>query len=252
MITTILNCYRRPNNLFEQIDAIKQQGIDTKIWIWANYHEDNKSIDYSKYKVDCVISSSVNFKYHGRFTCGLLANTEYLAYFDDDTIPGKEWFSNCIGVLDFCKSKNLSDPILGSAGVVLHNERYMHHTRVGWPAPNNDPTIVDLVGHAWFFKKNILKYLWYEDPISLDNGEDIQLSYLAMKYNNSLTICPPHPVENKELWGSIKGNELGIDSVASSNNTFISHKQFFDQRDYVVNTAISRGWKPIFMRQNDN
>ena len=96
-ITTILNCYRRPKNLEQQIDAIRSQGLSSSIWIWVNGHEDNKNIDFSKYKVDCVINSSINFKYHGRFTCGLLATTPYLAYFDDDTIPGSNWFESCLG-----------------------------------------------------------------------------------------------------------------------------------------------------------
>lgn len=246
-ITTILNCYRRPKNLEQQIDAIRSQGLSSSIWIWVNGHEDNKSIDFSKYKVDCIIKSSINFKYHGRFTCGLLASTPYLAYFDDDTIPGSHWFENCLSTIELAKSKGYNSPILGSAGVVLHNEKYINHTRVGWPSKNNYPTIVDLVGHAWFFNTSLLKYLWYEEPISLLNGEDIQFSYLVQKYaDGGITLCPPHPATDKSFWGSIKAEELGIDDVASSNNKTISHHEFFKQRDNVIEEALKRGWKPIY------
>jgi hypothetical protein len=249
-IITVLNVYRRTKNLQEQVDSIRNQTIKSKIWIWVNYHEDNFGHNYDKYKVDCVINSSINFKYHGRFTCGLLAKSDFLAYFDDDTIPGNRWFENCLSTIELAEKNNFENPILGSAGVVLHSPKYQYHTRVGWPSMNDKPTIVDLVGHAWFFKKSTLKYLWYEDPISLENGEDIQLSYLVNKYaKGGITICPPHPRDDICMWGSTKANELGIDSVASSNNNFISHDTFFKQRDEIIAQAIQKGWCPLFMKK---
>ena len=30
------------------------------------------------------------------FAAALLADTEYIAIYDDDTIPGKQWHSNCL------------------------------------------------------------------------------------------------------------------------------------------------------------
>lgn len=249
IVTTVLNVYRRTKNLQEQIDAVKNQNIDTKIWVWVNSHPDNKDFDFSTINgIDTLIRSSNNFKFHGRFTCGLLADTKYLAYFDDDTIPGSNWYKNCLDTIRICEDNGYKQPLLGSAGIVLHSKSYINHTRVGWPSRNEVPTIVDLVGHAWFFEKSLLKYLWYEDPISLENGEDIQFSYLIQKYNKSITVCPRHPANNTSLWGSIKAEELGIDAVASSTNQSISHKTFFSQRDNVIDVAITGGWKPLFLK----
>ena len=81
--------------------------------------------------------------------------------------------------------------ILGSAGVILNSGIYVDHTRSGWPAKNENIERVDLVGHAWFFKREWLKYLWMEKPATWDNGEDIHFSYLAQKYGNIQTYCPP-------------------------------------------------------------
>ncbi len=244
-ITTVLNCYRRPQNLKEQIAAIRDQDYKSKIWIWVNRHPDNHNFDFKSLDADCVIDSSINFKYHGRFTAGLLSTDRYLAYFDDDTIPGKHWYFNCLQTLASLERRNIKNVILGSAGVVLHSKTYINHTRVGWPSQNINPIEVDLVGHAWFFPQTLLKYLWYEEPISFDNGEDIQLSFLAQKYAGAMTVCPPHHPSLPDYWGSTKAELLGTDDVAMSNGKVISHQQFFAERDKVIAEAIARGWKTI-------
>jgi len=242
-ITVILNCYRRPQNLEEQILAIRNQSIRPKeIWLWNNYYYDTAKYLEDNPKtfdgIDIVIDSSKNFKYHGRFTLGLLSNSDYLAYFDDDTIPGTNWFENCIN------SDKVVPGIYGGAGVVLLSRNYMHHIRVGWPSKNDNITEVDLVGHAWFFKRKYLNYLWSETPFSFDNGEDIQFSYLAQKHGVK-TYCPPHPKGQLNLWSSLKAYELGDDPVASSNGKGMPYPQFCKERDDCVEEALKRGWKTI-------
>ena len=69
--------------------------------------------------------------------------------------------------------------ILGSAGVILNDIYYVRHDRCGWPSHNPEVTEVDLVGHAWFFKREWLRYLWQEKPTTWDNGEDIQFAFMA-------------------------------------------------------------------------
>ena len=45
-ITAILNCYRRPQNLIPQIQALVSQTVKpTEIWIWKNYHPDQDLFD---------------------------------------------------------------------------------------------------------------------------------------------------------------------------------------------------------------
>ena len=71
MITVILNCYKRPEYLKEQIEAIQNQTIPIKdIWIWYNKPEDQDQNDLSSLgcKVDIC---NHNFKFHGRFAFGL-------------------------------------------------------------------------------------------------------------------------------------------------------------------------------------
>ena len=128
----------------EQIDAIRNQSVKAKqIWIWVNYHDDNKDIDFTQFNVDRVIKNDYNWKFFGRFAGAMLAKTKYVAMFDDDTIPGKDWFKNCLETM--CTNEG----ILGGAGVRLSEPKYFGHTRYGWSSRNPEPVEVDLVGHAW-------------------------------------------------------------------------------------------------------
>lgn len=239
-ITVILNCYRRPYNLKMQVEAIRTQSVKpAQIWLWINYHEDNKDFDPSTLGVDKVFSNNFNWKFYGRFAAALLADTEYIAIYDDDTIPGRRWHENCL------ETMKTHEGLLGSAGIILKSDRYINHDRCGWPTQNREVTEVDLVGHSWFFKREWLRYLWQEKPVTWDNGEDIQFGFMAKVHGGIPTYCPPHPPEDKELHGSILGNELGIDDKATSTNSSVSHQQFFSERDLCVQEGLKIGWKTV-------
>ncbi len=239
-ITVILNCYRRPYNLRMQVDAIRAQSVKpVQIWLWINYHEDNKGFDPETLGVDRVFKNDFNWKFYGRFAAALLADTKYVALYDDDTIPGNRWHENCLNTM------KTHEGILGSAGIILNGNKYVEHERCGWPTQNKKTTEVDLVGHSWFFKREWLRYLWQEKPVTWDNGEDIQFGFMAKIHGNIPTYCPPHPPEDKSMHGSILGNELGIDNKATSTNSAISHRQFFSERDLCVQTGIKKGWKTV-------
>jgi len=239
-ITVILNAYRRPYNLQMQIDAIRSQTDPPKqIWLWVNYHEDNKDFDFKSLDVDRIIHNDYNWKFYGRFAAALLADTEYVALYDDDTIPGTKWHENCLNTM------KTHEGILGSAGVILNGIRYIQHDRCGWPSQNSETTEVDLVGHAWFFKREWLRYLWQEKPTTWENGEDIQFAFMAKIHGGIPTYCPPHPPDDKSMHGSVLGNELGIDNKATSTNTNISHQEFFNQRDMCVQSGLRKGWETV-------
>ena len=236
MITVILNCYKRTQYLEEQLQAIKDQSIAASdIWIW--YNSPGEHEDLSKYGLK-VMYSTHNFKYHARFAAGLLAQTEYVAFFDDDTIPGSNWFKNCMDTIE-----SGYDGILGTSGVCPKtNKSYIPATKYGWNAVKLDTVKeVDLVGHAWFMRKDYLRYLWYEEPCSWENGEDMQLSYMAQKYGGIKTYVPPHPVSDKSMWGSlpVQGIKYGSDDNAS----WTKNKLHFKQRNKVVTDQVKLGWK---------
>jgi hypothetical protein len=236
-ITVILNSYRRCKNLESQIDHLRNQTVPPKeIWLWINDHEDNSGFDFHELDVDRIFDTDHNWKFYGRFSISLLAQTEYVAVFDDDTIPGLKWFENCL------ETMSVSEGLLGGAGVILKGDEYLNHERVGWPSQNEDIVEVDLVGHAWFFKRDWAHYLWTERPFSWDNGEDIQFSYSLQKHAGIPTYCPPHPEKDKDLHSSLYPWELGTDEKASAEN---NKNVFYKQRDECIRQAKSNGWETI-------
>ena len=240
-ITVILNCYRRPENLQEQIESIRNQSVSVdQIWIWVNHHEDNENVDFSQFNCDRVIKNDYNWKFYGRFAGALLSDSKYIAMFDDDTIPGNHWLQNCLSTMQD------NEGILGGAGVRLSGNKYTGHERFGWSSQNEEVIEVDLVGHAWFFKREWLKFLWMEKPFTWENGEDIQFSYCCQKHGGIKTFCPPHPKDQPEMFSSLRGYELGVDEKATSKTR--NHATFYAQRDACVKNAILDGWETMCIK----
>ena len=228
-ITAILTVYRRPHTLIEQLEAIQNQTCPpSSIIIWKNYYDgiELPSIpDHLKKNVDIIISTR-NFGVWARFAVGLLANTTYVAIFDDDTIPGIRWFENCLS------SMSIKEGLYGTIGLLFSSDNYWTFKRVGWDEKhncnNNEIREVDIVGHAWFFKREWLCDLWSFAPDYskfLTYGEDIAFSaFLQMK--NIPTLVPPHPVGQWELFGSHpnKAWDYGSETVGIWAQTESSHR----------------------------
>ena len=246
-ITTILNGYRRPDNLQLQVESIKKQTCPTsEIWLWINYHEDFQITDSEilDLGVDRICRNNHNSKYTGRITLAMLAQTDFVALFDDDTIPGEQWFENCL------ETYEQKQGILGGVGLHLQSKQnYMDHIRFGWPSRNEEIMEVDLVGHAWFVNKDDLKYVWMERPYTWETGEDIHLSAMAQKYGNLKTYVPPHPPLERAKSSSLFGYELGVDDKTES---VTNHNLFFPLRDRCIQHYIHGGWSLVLERENEN
>jgi hypothetical protein len=213
-ITVVLNLFRRIKYLKIQLNALKTQTVRPKqIFIWHNAHDKVpiKLINKVNY-----VQSNKNLGVWARFSYALNVSTKYVCIIDDDTIPGKKWLENCLLTI-----KN-HEGLLGTRGVrFMSKKRYYPVECVGWENPNNQVERVDIVGHSWFFKREWLSTFWRELPhknISKFAGEDIHFSYTLQKYLNINTFVPPHPVNDKELWGSLPefSKKLGADKVALS------------------------------------
>jgi hypothetical protein len=236
-ITVILTVYRRPHTLIQQLEAIQNQTVKPKeILIWKNSYEGITLPDipvHLKQNV-CIIDSQKNFGVWARFAVGLLANTKYIAVFDDDTIPGCRWFENCLN------SMKIREGLMGSIGLVFHADDYWQYHRIGWDEKNNcnNPELreVDIVGHAWFFKREWLCDLWSFAPDYnkfLTHGEDIAFSAFLQK-RGIPTLVPPHPRGQWDLFGShpqlawkYGSEEVGIWAKPESSSRFPELLKFF-------------------------
>lgn len=246
-ITAIVNVFRRDNILDKQIDSIREQSIPPKsIIIWNN---GNKKIDLSKYKSDPffkVFDCNYNSGVWSRFIISLLADTEYICIFDDDTIPGNNWFKNCMNCM------NEKEALYGTIGVIFRDTGlYNVYRRYGWDGNNfgnNDYSKpVDIVGHSWFFKKEWISHFLREPPKVNEYfsvGEDISFSFMLQKYANIPTYVPPHPVNDMSLFGSLPKTawEYGCDGNSGSNVgcTF----------DKALGDVLKNGFRILIKRQN--
>lgn len=245
-ITAVVNIFRRGHILDEQINAIKEQTIKPQsIILWNN---GNRNIDLTKYKNDPlfkVFDCNHNFGVWPRFIIGQLANTEYICVFDDDTIPGINWFKNCV------ESMNKKEALYGTIGVVFDNaNNYKVLRRYGWDGHNNGNNTVsqpvDIVGHSWFFKSKWLTYLVRDSPDINEYktvGEDINFSFMLQKYANIPTYVPPHPSHDLTMYGSIPKTawRYGCDGNSGSNvgKTF----------DCAIAKAYNEGFRTLIKRQ---
>lgn len=217
-ITAILNVYKRPHVLQEQINALRNQTMPPdKIIIWHNHSpEYNIPLDIRNDTSLLIIDCNKNLGVWPRFMIGLLATTDFVSVFDDDTIPGKKWFENCLQTI------SQYNGLLGTIGLIFHNSnRYSHNfIRVGWDNCNNITTHVDLVGHSWFFRREWILELYKIIP-DYDNlfitGEDMGFSW-ALQQIGIKTYVPPHPLNDIEMFGSIPhlAWKYGTESVAIS------------------------------------
>jgi len=241
MISVILNVYKRPYMLERQIKAILKQSIEIKpenIHVWYNKSDVGQYFPLDK-RIN-TYACNWNTKFWGRFTIPLIVKTPYVAMFDDDIIPQKNWFKNCLETIQ----KPETNGILGGSGVILSTKAYVpFQNKVGWNGTHSNNTErVDLVGHAWFFRQEWIKYMWYEKPFTWENGEDIMFSYLAQKYGNINTFVPPHPEHMLDMWSTdVKtGNEVGGDANAS-----FKMGNHYNQRDGICVHCINNGWKTV-------
>ena len=225
-ITAVLTLYKRPHTLVEQLSAIQNQSVPPEnVIIWVNHVEGVTipEIPVELNKNVIIIQSSKNFGVWARFTVGLLVNSKYVCVFDDDTIPGCDWFKNCIETMKTHRG------LLGTIGLrFLRGNNYHAEPRIGWDGPNNTPQQVDIVGHAWFFEKCWLSYLWEYIPDyneMLVSGEDVGFSYCLQKHGIN-TYVPPHPIENTNLWGSMRESayKYGTDDNATYRQPGGMHK----------------------------
>lgn len=239
-ISVILTVYKR-NNLSKQLKAISEQSIKPKnITIYQNENFVDVEDFISKYNLDIPVNhikSKDNLKFHARFCISLLEKNEFICIFDDDTIPGKNWLLNCY---ETYKKYNC---IVGANGRIIkkdykdYNIQRLINVGDGKEVPGD--TLVDFVGHSWFFKKDWVRNMWSEDPFTWDNGEDIHFAALNKLRNNIPCYVPRMSLEDKSRWGDLEtylGDDLHATFKKQDHNIL---------RSSLIKHYIENGWSVI-------
>ena len=244
-IAVVLNVYKRTEYLELQLDAIEAQTISpSEIYVWQNK---GGTIPENLKSRFILAECSENLGVWARFAFALNIDADYICIFDDDTIPGERWFENCINTI------KKYDGLLGTRGLrYLSPKRYHPFEHYGWGNPNEETMKVDIVGHAWFFRRKHLAMFWSEMPpidASKIAGEDIHFSYMLQKFGLA-TYVPPHPKDDLSLWGSLPeyGKKIGTDKNAiSSDQTALSRfdiaLQYYTNKGFTLYLGINERLK---------
>ena len=237
-ISVVLNAYRRLEHFESQLLAVENQSIaPEKIYVWHNSEADSAGALEASSRYT-LIRASENFGVWARFAFALNIKTPFVCVFDDDTIPGPRWLENCV------ESMEKIEGVYGARGVIFDSDKfYFPHSDVGWANPNEEITLVDLIGHCWFLKTEWLHAFW-SHPMgsSFSNlaGEDMHLAFTLQKLRGIHCFVPPHPRDNRDLWGNLVANDIGGDSNALS-KTDDAYRRMDEYFQYYV----QNGWKLI-------
>lgn len=236
MITVILNAFKRQKYLKQQIDCVQSQTIPVEqVLIWNN----GEALDLHGYGENVMIANnSHNIGVWSRFAYALNAETEYVCLLDDDTFPGPRFFESCLAQME-------KEPaLLGARGLrFLSRSRYHPFISFGWDKPNDKAEVVDIVGHAWFFKREWLGAFWRDLPplgTSRMVGEDMHFSFMIQKYLGIRTIVPPHPLSDHSVWGS--DPELAM-QLGTSNEAVSQGKDALHKFDVALLHCTTNGFK---------
>ena len=234
-ISAVIFTFRRPDYFREQIEAIKSQTISPKEIIVGHLVND-KTKDFDFSGIDNLILFEKDTGFNMKFISALTSQGDYIAIFDDDTIPSEGWFRNCLNC--FQKKPGIYTPF----GVRITNPSYRGVYRLsGWDHNNEEIEEVSFAGQSWFFPFSYLCYMFMEQPPFYNNAEDIWFAFLTQKYGNVKCYVPPHPKNEKEKWGS-KHPEYGLDKEAISIRKYTEHN--FLRNKMVKFLIEEKGWNP--------
>jgi hypothetical protein len=243
-ISVILTAWARPQYLEEQVERVLNQTVAPhEIVLWYNQPQKKLGLferkQLTSFKNDKYVKKIIcdhNFGIIPRFAFAPCTEGEYVCIFDDDTMPGPRWFENCLDYVDPEKT------ICGTIGLryLSRTELKTEKPRMGWEAMNRTLEYVDTVGHSWFFRREWARYFWDEEPLLRSFGEDIHFCAMLQRHGIR-AACPPHPEENRDLWGSTRP-DLGVDKVAIS----VSSDRSADFWN-VVRYELEKGYRPVLL-----
>jgi GT2 family glycosyltransferase len=204
-IGIVLNTYKRKNYFNDQLRAVHRQTVRPDKII-VNRNDGWEDVFFAG--VDWV-KSKKNVGVYRRFCLGLDLDTDYLLFFDDDTIPGPEFLETLL------KEHEAERGLYCAAGFTLNHLNYEDRKVFGWAAPERTRQKVrlDWPGHAWFMHKSILIES-YNIPRYVSNlcGEDMRLAFAAQRLSLNSYAAPYN--ESSSNWGSLKGKN-GVDAHAT-------------------------------------
>jgi hypothetical protein len=237
-IGVLLTSHARTHTLRPQLRAIDRQTVrPDELIIWHD-HAEGVRPDTEAMRGRKVVATNYTSGVWNRFAFCLWGfDTEYVAVFDDDTVPGEKWLEYMLS----CHRQRAA--LYGVNGV-----RFPTGNRKPREYTGLDPVIVggevDIVGHAWFFRRSLLQRACSlpRCPGIESAGEDYHLAYAAQNRKLPVLVAP---VAVPSHHGSLNP-QLGTDDKALYRQPGEEEKK---QR--VHDFYLSQGWKPMALRNKD-
>jgi hypothetical protein len=237
-IAVVQTTYKRAHRFQAQHNAIKAQTVPiAERFVFSNTPEvESRLILPSSIEATHVVCNR-NLGVWPRFLLAMECKSEFVCIFDDDTVPGSNWLKNCLDT--FSKQEAL----IGSAGVVFSKGGRGPKHFYGWKRPHDKAVEVDIVGHAWFFKRDWLRYYALEPRCGGPTcGEDYHFSYVTQKHLKIPTLAAAHPVDDVTMWGSIQSG-WGRDR-----NALYRQKGEDKKKDAAHAAYRAAGWRTLYER----
>ena len=222
-VDVVLTCYKRPQVLRQQLDAVKNQTLaPRRIFLYQDGIDGYYKIELNDKilsEFDACKISATNGGVWKRFEFAAeICKSPYVCILDDDTIPGERWLENCHVNMMQQRGVYVTNGVL-----LLKPEEYpFKNFRAGWNSPNAKTCAVDFGGHAWFAERECLTWMiakpWREKYKFC--SEDMTISAAAKEHGVG-TYVPQHPEQILSLWGSLPdfGWNYGRDEVAVHKNS---------------------------------
>lgn len=232
-VTTVLSAVNRLPYLTSQLDSIKNQTIDSDIFIvWRN--NERYSLSYP-----CIIyqNESKHFNsLYGRFYNSIHIKTPYVFIVDDDILPGSKYIERCI---NFSKQNN-DKVVVCTFGVNFSKRetKYNPIFRVDQNIFLDNPLQVDMGGQGWFMKTELLNHFLHQPPVDLTTGEDLHFSYCLFKNNIPIYVLDKDK-KAKETWQDMSLGKRGEDDKAQ----WRTNPTHFSIRDKLVKIYTDLGWE---------
>ncbi|MEQ1618319.1 MAG: glycosyltransferase family 2 protein [Terricaulis sp.] len=216
-IIAVLNVWKRgPELLRRQIKGLLEQSVPVQeIWVCAFGVEDPEVYEnvVGEFQRDHVhfFRSSKNLKYHGRFQLALQADSEYVAFIDDDIVMGADFLRRCRETMEVT-------PDAGEVGIYGWRRlpgpdkdgKTEQYIRGEWaealPPERKDHGIseVDFLCGFHFLRQRHIRYMFREEPWTMSTGEDFQLAFALRKYGGLRAYVVPIDPKDPRTWGLSK------------------------------------------------
>ena len=238
-LTLIINVYKRTAQLFKQLLRILQMSVLPKhivICIFGSPKVEEMQRVINTFQGVIVgtsitsIVSNFNFMYYGRFMTALKSPTKYVAFLDDDQIPGSRVLEKLIAaykeigqtsIIGMTGRRFALPEVSGSALPPYHkagNEgMWMESSCNVQESVGGEGRMVQVDGlnRHWFISTEAIRYLFIRQPYSFSTMEDYTFSAMAWKHAHmpTYTICPRTVEEHMELDEGDQGSSTNFEDM---------------------------------------